>query len=557
MMSEDREGRALQRRHEDSGAVAVIVAALVIVLFGMAALGVDIAQQMRDRQDLRDTMDTAAHAGAYELPGNGAGAAAAALAMARANDAEADPVSDLWCVVASTGTPPAPNTAQIPSTCNPGPPPYTAGSYPGMACNDSICAIPCVPAQGDVCNTIRVADSATVPFAFAPAIGINEGSTGEVVSVACKGSCGAESPNPLDIVIMADRTASMEHGDRSQMKSAILGSLKTMNPEMHYVAFGTLHKSRTASYTAKSSTYGPQDDDFLVTDDSDSATKLNYNGHWDGTGDTNGDNRCHTEAHTKAPPSTATKIWRWGKDGRPDRPEPGFGQVTSGTWVPVGFLNDYLVTGAVTPTLNNASALVDGVSCLPQSIASEYGTHLAGALKGAVRYALDNSPGPGRPGTVRKVVIFETDGMPDESPAFGSTSLTSGDLSAGPQRSSGTPYTGEQGCDNLLDVAAKAKAAGIILITIGFGDAATEGCERYRNPGGESKVRDVLAAAASPHPQTSAASTAGNCGTSAGRDAENTDGDFFFCATDGSQLASIFTTAVNSVGNSIKLIKLP
>ena len=74
MMSEDRDGRALQRRHEDSGAVAVIVAALVIVLFGMAALGVDIAQQMRDRQDLRDTMDTAAHAGAYELPGNGAGA---------------------------------------------------------------------------------------------------------------------------------------------------------------------------------------------------------------------------------------------------------------------------------------------------------------------------------------------------------------------------------------------------------------------------------------------------------------------------------------------------
>ena len=99
--------RALSRRREDSGAVAIIVAALVVVLFAMAALGVDIAQQVRDKQDLRDTMDTAAHAGAYELPGNGAGAAAAALAMARANDAEASPVTDLWCVVASTGTPPA------------------------------------------------------------------------------------------------------------------------------------------------------------------------------------------------------------------------------------------------------------------------------------------------------------------------------------------------------------------------------------------------------------------------------------------------------------------
>ena len=40
--------RALSRR-EDSGAVAIIVAALVVVLFAMAAMGVDIAQQVRDK----------------------------------------------------------------------------------------------------------------------------------------------------------------------------------------------------------------------------------------------------------------------------------------------------------------------------------------------------------------------------------------------------------------------------------------------------------------------------------------------------------------------------
>ncbi len=64
------------RRHEERGAVAVIVGMLLVVLIGFAALGVDIAQQVQSKQRLFDTMDAAAHAGAYELPGNGVGAAA-------------------------------------------------------------------------------------------------------------------------------------------------------------------------------------------------------------------------------------------------------------------------------------------------------------------------------------------------------------------------------------------------------------------------------------------------------------------------------------------------
>lgn len=550
-----------RRDGDERGAVAVVFAIVVLVLFGAAAIGVDIATNVAEKQKLRDTMDIAAHAGAYELPGNGAGAIASAIAMAQSIDPGAHPTADLWCVVGATAAGTV-NEDHIPSSCNPGAAPYTTATYPGLVCNDVMCAIPCVPAQGDKCNTIRVADRKVVPYAFAPAIGFEEGSTGHVIATACKGSCGSEMPNPMDVVIMADRTASMLHGHRAQMKSAILESLKTMTPSMHQVAFGTLHKSRTTGFTAKANTYGPQNDDFLVDGSSDSSGEKNFNGHWDGTGDTNGDNRCYTEAFTRAPASTSTSIWKWrtGSDYNSGvyRPTPGFGDVDnvkSGTWVPVGFRNDYL-TSATTPTLNYASPLVDGISCLPQSMASEFGTHLAGALKGAVRYALDNHPAPTRPGNIKKVVIFETDGMPDESSAFGNTSLTSGDLSAGLQASSGTPYTGQEGCADTLEIAEKAKDADVTLITIGFGAAATQGCERYRNPWGESQVRNVLAAAASPHPSTGAPSTANSC---VGSDitAENTDGDFFFCATDGSDLADIFTTALTSVGGSIKLIKLP
>ena len=58
----------------------------MVVLFICAALAVDITQKSLTRQTLHDTLDTAAHAGAYALPGDGVGAKAAALAMAKAND---------------------------------------------------------------------------------------------------------------------------------------------------------------------------------------------------------------------------------------------------------------------------------------------------------------------------------------------------------------------------------------------------------------------------------------------------------------------------------------
>ena len=104
---------------------------------------------------------------------------------------------------------------------------------------------------------MKVTDNKTVDYDFAPVIGIDTGQTGSVSSAACRGSCGHEVPNPLDIVIMADRTASMASADRAQMKMAILNSLKTMTPSLHHVAFGALAKSRTTNFTTKGSFVRP------------------------------------------------------------------------------------------------------------------------------------------------------------------------------------------------------------------------------------------------------------------------------------------------------------
>ena len=84
-----------------------MVALLATVLFATAAFAVDISSLAMERQKLHDHVDSAAHAGAYALPGTGAEAQSAALNMANSQDSAPQPdrrrQHQLFCVVASTG----------------------------------------------------------------------------------------------------------------------------------------------------------------------------------------------------------------------------------------------------------------------------------------------------------------------------------------------------------------------------------------------------------------------------------------------------------------------
>ena len=560
--------RVLKARRDERGAYAILMSMTLVLVIALAAIAVDISSQVTSRQTLKDTMDAAAHTAAYELGNNPSGAAAAARAVAQTNDPSANPNITFWCVVASTGDTKAVVTAQIPGTCNPGPGLYTTAKYPGLVCDEVLCFIPCVISSTTKCNTIRISDEKTVPFDFAPAIGVKTGKTGAVTSVACNGACGKINPNPLDIVVVADRTASMETADRQQMKSAILGSLKLMDTKTQYVAFGTIHKSRTTGFTSKANTYGPQTDDYAVTGTSDSDAKYNYNGHWDGQGKTqptSSTSICRSEASSELSASSATPpilrygskfTWNsktWGPYTAPDRVNSYAGvddsEIIKGTWIPVPFTKDYLLDKTLPEdpsVLNNNSNLVDSISCLPQSVRQEYGTNLASAMKESVRYAFSDNPEPNRVENVkvRKVIIFETDGQPSEPVTFGNTLLTSGDVGN---------KNGVTGCENLKSVATAAKnlhKQNLVIITIGFGDAATAKCG-----GSGATVRSVLASAASEKPG-GGASDANTCqGSDIAK--ENGDGDYFFCATDGSDLESIFATAFTSVSGKIRLLKMP
>jgi Flp pilus assembly protein TadG len=485
-----------RHRRDERGAVAVMTILLLLVLFVAAALAVDVTSQSMTRQDLHNTLDLAAHAGAYELPDDGVAARAKALSVAHANDPSVDPAVDLWCVVASTGTTPAVKQSQIPATCNPGPAPFTEAAYPGLRCNAKVCAIPCVPEEGDVCNTVRVSDSKVVPYAFAPVIGVTEGDTGAVSSSACKGGCGAEATSPMDIVVVADRTPSMVVADRDAMVAAIKGMLLTLDPTKQYVALATIHKTVTATTT------------------------------------------CPTQ------PTLNT-------DG-----------PTAGKWIAAGFSNSYLKAAASPPALEPLNPMVQGLTCMS---ASNSGTHLASALKGAARYLLgydanNLSTLPSRDGTVRKVIVFETDGMPDENYSGGSTALTApGDVAAGFQKwLGGQAGNGVAGCENLRKVADQAKAAGITIVTIGFGRATSTGCERVDYGTQVAPyARDYLAKIASPGLDGSPSVADNTCQTANERLVENGDGDLFFCAVDGPELGPIFASAIATVTRAIRLIELP
>ncbi len=77
------------RLEREEGVILVLAAVLLVVLFALAALAIDIALQSDDRQQLWNSADSAALAGASQLPGDPAGAAALAFRFALENPAAA------------------------------------------------------------------------------------------------------------------------------------------------------------------------------------------------------------------------------------------------------------------------------------------------------------------------------------------------------------------------------------------------------------------------------------------------------------------------------------
>lgn len=498
-------------RARERGATAVVIALCLTLVLAAAAMSFDIANLALQRQTLRNLTDAAAQAGASYLrdfPSDPQGAQDAALAYLKRDDPTftADNVT-LMCIVPSTVIDKKVAPGNIPGLCNPGP--YTANvCNENFCCDEEFCAIYC-PITAPKCNGVRVTTHKDVPFYFAPAIGIKQGETGATTSVSCINSCGGNI-NPMDVAFVLDRTTSLSSNDFSAMKKGVQDALATMTPAYQLVTLGAMHKSTTDS------------------------------------------KGCETNL-----PTTTTS-------------RPADVAAGAGNWMTTNFSSDYLKTSSV---------LYNNLTCMNQS-AQPWGTHLAAPLKAAARtllypnankISLDNIRKTNLPKdapAVQKVIIMETDGVPEETigynGTFGSTTykwttawgsdatrLLLGNSLDPSSRNPGSPG-GNAGCSNLLTVAQEAKDAGILVIMVGYGDAtkSTQHCDKY-NSNNSSIARDVLAQAASPY-NGRASKALDDCV------AANSDKDNYFCAANGADLAKIFPTIMNQVSTYYtRLVQMP
>lgn len=228
-------GRARSRQR---GATAVVVAVSLMLFMAVGALGVDVTKLVGKRQEVQNALDSAATAGAQWLPDNPAKAELDAKKFAALNSPGLVPTTELRCVVAFLTTKGAPDWATAQTQCD-----ITSKSYDPVNCSETICALPCTADKR--CNTMVVRAVEDVDYDFGPIIGYPTGTTGVMVAAACRGTCGTSTPNPMNVVLMADRTASMEADDIDSMKEGILSMLPTMTRAQQYLAFGAIHKSVT------------------------------------------------------------------------------------------------------------------------------------------------------------------------------------------------------------------------------------------------------------------------------------------------------------------------
>jgi hypothetical protein len=220
--------RLRARARDDRGAVAVIVALLLVVLGGSAAVTFDLARLRHERHLVQAAVDLGSLAGAAFLPvSNPAGAAAAEgaardIAIKNAPQLESGGLSLRFaCVIYDPeGDGPGTSSVDYGFACGPN---GGTGTWSNWVSRGGRAYHVCNPYAGDLCNTITVAATSGVDYFFAPLIGFDSGTTGAVSASACKGYCG-QSSSPLDVVFVIDRTNSMSDADIANLKRAIVNT---------------------------------------------------------------------------------------------------------------------------------------------------------------------------------------------------------------------------------------------------------------------------------------------------------------------------------------------
>ncbi len=184
--------RFTARLAKDDGVVTIIVALMLVVLLGVAALVIDLGRTRHARQQVQDAVDSGSISAAAYLPVNGtvdpldgivdADRVRALAAKITSNSTVGLPpgavTTSFYCVLlvppGGQNTPggPTPDLGNdLASACGPA----TNGAWnsaAGWVVKGKRMTHTCNPYAGDLCNAIKVQTSQTIDYLFAPSIGI-------------------------------------------------------------------------------------------------------------------------------------------------------------------------------------------------------------------------------------------------------------------------------------------------------------------------------------------------------------------------------------------------
>ena len=243
---------AARRREREEGQMLVVFVLFLIVIMLSASIVIDLGLLRNTNQKLWNALDAGALAGVSQLPDHATQAQTVALQYANGNlsglNLTAANVS-FYCLIGSTtsGGTNVPNVIRdVPLVCDPGTSASTTTASPPWSCNGSICTTPCNPLVG-MCNTIALSDVATQSYHFGNVVGIGSGQTGAVVSAACKGPCGASPTVPVDVVLIVDRTQSMNGVDTSNARAAADSLRNLYNPAVQWLGLGMTGPSQSGA----------------------------------------------------------------------------------------------------------------------------------------------------------------------------------------------------------------------------------------------------------------------------------------------------------------------
>ena len=148
-----------------------------------------------------------------------------------------DPTTKYACLVGVDGAG-LPRVADMPFVCR-----VSFGATSTQwRCTTAVCWAPCDPIAipTDICNTIILTDNVTRPFTFGRAVGVNSGNSGVITSAACSGLCGNLPAAPVDVVVLLDRTGSMDDSNSvDNLRDGAFSILKAFDPTLQRIALGS------------------------------------------------------------------------------------------------------------------------------------------------------------------------------------------------------------------------------------------------------------------------------------------------------------------------------